>query len=310
VTASTIIDNALIAGIWTAHRLGAVRAVERCGRGSINPCFIVNDAAVIRFNTFTVKGAARFRNEARAYAALHGSGIPVPEVITVDLTRSIAPYDFIVTSRLPGVPVIDTWADLSAVERERVATEAGAYLAMMHAQTFDRFGALGSGDDRGFDRWYDYVADYLDRYTTLAHDLGAIRDNDRKRMQTTLARYRPLLDTVTRGALVHSDYHWENILQADGTITGVIDFEWALAGDPAWDFIAQDTWEEMCPGSRESVYAGYTRHRPLASEHATRVALYQLLLHVETIVDEARKKNMPGVATARDAMYATLAAVE
>ena len=128
-------------------------------------------------------------------------------------------------------------------------------------------------------------------------------------MQTALTRYRPLLETVTHGALVHSDYHRENILQAGGHVTGIIDFEWALAGDPAWDFIAEEKWEEMCPGSKEHVYAGYSHRRALAPDHATRVAIYQLLLHVETVVDETRKENASGVAAARDAMYATLTAL-
>src|SRR3954451_20595603 len=110
------IDGPLVERIWAARGLGAVRTVTRCGRGSINPCFIVNDAVVIRFNTVIIKGATRFRNEERAYMALRGNGVPVPEVIAVDLSRSIAPYDFIVTSKVPGAPVIDTWADLSAAE--------------------------------------------------------------------------------------------------------------------------------------------------------------------------------------------------
>jgi aminoglycoside phosphotransferase (APT) family kinase protein len=310
VTSAARIDQSLITRIWSAYSLGVVGAVVRCGRGGINPCFIVNDVAVIRFNTFTVKGAARFRNEERAYTALRGSGVPVPAVIVVDLARDIAPYDFIITSKVPGVPVIEAWDDLSTAERERVAAAAGAYLALMHEQTFSRFGALGSGEDRGFDRWYDYVADYLDRYATLACDLGTIGQEDRVRMLAAVVRHRPLLDAVTHGVLLHSDYHWENILQDRGHVTGVIDFEWALAGDPAWDFIVQDTWEAMCPGSRAPVYAGYTRRRPLAPGHALRVAIYQLLLHVETVVDEARKENAPGVAAGRAALFATLASLE
>jgi aminoglycoside phosphotransferase (APT) family kinase protein len=302
-------DEGLIAPVWAAHDLGPVTTIERCVRGGINPCFIVNDAAVIRFNTFTIKGAARFRNEARAYETLRGSGVPVPAVVALDLSRSIAPYDFIITSRMPGGPVIDAWETLSLEERARVASEAGAYLAMLHMQTFDRFGALGSGEDRGFGRWYDYVADYLDRYATLARDLNAIGPEERTRLLAALARHQSLLDTVTRGSLVHSDYHWENILQEDGHVSGVIDFEWALAGDPAWDFIVRDKWEEMCPGSRAHVYAGYARQRPLTPDHARRVALYQLLMHVETVVDEARKEDALGVANARNAMYATLSAL-
>jgi aminoglycoside phosphotransferase (APT) family kinase protein len=309
------ITHSFIEHIWASHCLGHVATIARCDRGGINPCFIVNDTAVIRFNTFTIKGAARFRNERRAYEALRGSGVPVPEVIALDLSRGIAPYDFIITSRMPGGPVIDAWAHLSRAARARVAFAAGEYLATIHTRTFGGFGALGSqrgggGASAGFSRWYDYVADYLDRYATLARDLNAIGPDERTRMLAALVRHRSLLDLVTRGSLLHSDYHWENILQEHGHVTGVIDFEWALAGDPAWDFIVQDTWEQMCPGSRAHVYGGYTRHRPLAPDHARRVALYQLLLHVETVVDEARKGDAAGISAARDAMYATLSALE
>jgi aminoglycoside phosphotransferase (APT) family kinase protein len=309
-TITDSINNEMIARIWAAHGLGAARAVVRCGRGGINPCFTVDDVAVIRFNTFTVKGAARFRNEECAYTALRGREVPVPEVIALDLSRTVAPYDFIIVSKLPGLPVVDAWADLSVAAREHVATAAGEYLATIHAQTFARFGALGSGEDRGFARWYDYVADYLDRYASFARELGVVSNNDCARLMAAIARHRPLLETVTHAALVHSDYHWENVLQQHGRVTGVIDFEWALAGDPAWDFIVQEKWEAVCPGSMRHVYSGYTHRRALPPDHARRVAIYQLLLHVETAVDEARRANVPGVAAARDAMFATLGELE
>jgi hypothetical protein len=45
-------------------------------------------------------------------------------------------------------------------------------------------------------------------------------------------------------------------------------------------------------------------------DHARRVALYQLLLHVETVVDEARKENIPGIVESRDALYAILERIE
>jgi hypothetical protein len=76
--------------IWRAAGLGAVHSATQPLRGAINPCFIVNDACVIRFDT-GFKTAGRFRSEAAAYHCLAGSGVPVPEVVVLDSSRRIVP---------------------------------------------------------------------------------------------------------------------------------------------------------------------------------------------------------------------------
>ena len=307
-------DGALQA-IWDAAGLGTVQSAIPPARGAINPCFIVNDAHVIRFDT-GFKGIGRFQNEAVAYGRLAASGVPVPEVVVLDYSQRVVPHGYLITSKLPGTPIMDSWAALSVEARQGVARQAGRYLAVIHGHSFGGFfgalrlspegAALGAGGlsdgtveppvsgaprSPGFTSWFAFVEDYFRRYAAQAIDLHAIPPETISRIQTVLETYRPQLDRITQSALIHSDYQFENILQQDGVVTGVIDFEWAYAGDPSSDFHIQEKWEEMCPGSVEPFLEGYTCERPLDGEHATRRVIYALLLYLETVVDYANQQD-------------------
>jgi aminoglycoside phosphotransferase (APT) family kinase protein len=304
------LDEHVLPAIWQAARLGRVEQVIRTARGSVNLCLIVNDAYVIRFDLGS-KDPHRFESEAIAYRTLAGSDVPVPRVVRLDLSQTLAPYDYLITTRLPGATVIDTWAALPPAQQRAVAQQAGRYLALIHAHTFPRFGKLRNLDNAGgFDHWYGYVGDYFRRYAEQALALHIITPQVVTRIEAVIERLRPLLDCVTRPALLHSDYQWENILQQDGVITGIIDFEWAYAGDPSADLHIQQRWEQMCPGSVEPLLAGYTALRSFDAEHDTRQQLYALLLHLESLVDAARENNQPWFVVTEELLTAALVALE
>jgi len=290
------LDDSALQAIWDAAGLGTVQSAIPPARGAINPCFIVNDAHVIRFDT-GFKGIGRFQNEAVAYHRLAASGVPVPRVVALDYSQCVVPYGYLITTKLPGTPLIDSWPVLSETAQQSVACQAGRYLAVIHGHSFGGFfGALrhspeGASPSPGFATWAAFVEDYFRRYAAQAVDLHAISPGTVSRIKTVLETYRPLLDRITQSALIHSDYQFENILQQDGVVTGVIDFEWAYAGDPSSDFHIQEKWEEMCPGSVEPFLEGYTRERPLDGEHATRRVIYALLLYLETVVDYANQQD-------------------
>jgi aminoglycoside phosphotransferase (APT) family kinase protein len=284
------IINEQLQRTWETHGLGSIRTITRPARGSINYCLVVNDAYVIRFD-ISGKIVSRFQSEALAYHYLRDSGVPVPQVVALDQSRELLPYEYLISTRLEGTPVIDSWSGLSVQERERIAYEAGRYLAVIHSHRFDRFGKLRDLASGGFACWHDYSADYFHRYARQALDLGNIDTSLRDRMQAILERYRPLWDAVTKGSLVHSDYHFENILQHNGAVSGIIDFEWAYSGDPTIDLVAEDLWEQMCPGSKPFVYAGYTGLRQLDPNHDLKMALYKLYTYLEFLVDSKRRAD-------------------
>lgn len=278
----TLLTQDTLNTIWGANKLGHIHTTTQPSRGVVNPCWMVNDSQVIRFDVRAGE-VSRFESEAIAYARLAESTVPVPDVVALDVSKQIVSYDYLITSKLPGTPVIDSWANLTDTQKRTVAQEAGIHLATIHSIPFDHIGKLREKDNSRFESWFAYIADYARRYLDLALDRNALTGEVVARINAVLANLRPLLEEVTQGVLVHSDYHFENILQQDGHITGVIDFEWAYSGDPSSDFAAQFRWEEMCPGSSEPFVAGYTSQRPLDPNHDTRRHMYTLLLHVETV---------------------------
>jgi aminoglycoside phosphotransferase (APT) family kinase protein len=306
--ASTFPSRSLLQQIWSLHRLGDVYDVKFADAGGFKNTVVVNGSHVVRFNINPDKAAAGFRNEELAYSRLRRTGVPVPEAIVVDLSQRLVPYAFLISTKLEGQPVSAAWPSLPPNEREQTAYLAGWHLAHIHAEAFSSFGSLHSLSEAGFQRWYDYLAQYLEHYSQRALALELIAPEDQARLRAGLARQRPLLDGVQQAVLVHNDFQFENLLQAGGVITGIVDFEWALAGDPSWDFVAEDLWEETCPGSRQFVYEGYSRSQPLPPEHGQRLRIYKLMIHLKALC-EAGRDEVQAVA-ARDRFFSALHGLE
>ena len=99
-------------------------------------------------------------------------------------------------------------------------------------------------------------------------------------------------------ALVHCDFHYENILHVDGKLSGLLDFEWALAGDPAYDFMIGDVRERMVPSSEATLAAGYQSMRSFRPNHRQCVHWYRLFLQLEEAVTYQRTGDSQSAATA------------
>ncbi|MGM0556841.1 MAG: aminoglycoside phosphotransferase family protein [Myxococcota bacterium] len=82
---------------------------------------------------------------------------------------------------------------------------------------------------------------------------------------------RPSLGQPRR--LIHRDLRPHNIvLDAEGALAGVVDFEHAAAADPAWDFAKLQWWcFDRIPWLLAPFTEGYTRVRPLPAYSKRRV---------------------------------------
>jgi aminoglycoside phosphotransferase (APT) family kinase protein len=298
-----------IRGIWAAHGLDPVRSIVPTPSGLRNESYIVNDALVIRFNTQDPQ-FAKFSNERAAYDLLAHSTLRVPTVVTLDESRKLVPYDYIITTRLPGANVAESRATLTPAEQEALAWEAGVSLAQLHAFPFERFGKLRDPAHPPFPTWPAFFRDYVQRYMDPARQYGLVDAGTLARLRAVLGRTHDLLARVERGVLVHSDFHYENLLQEGGRLTGILDFEWALAGDPTVDFMAAPTRERQLPGSEAVFLAGYRSLRRLDADHDRRLAVYQLFLALETAVTDHRQGNPAGVQPAFAEMVQRLEQIE
>jgi aminoglycoside phosphotransferase (APT) family kinase protein len=278
--------------IFTEHGLGKIEQVVQPAQGNINLCLLVNDAYVLRFDVLDWGGANRYAGEKWAYDLLGKSDVPVSKVIALDTSKHLAPYDYLILTKMPGQPISTSTADLPLETRYAIGYSAGQHLASIHSQTFDQFGLLyhilaGTPNPN----WSAYVADHYRYYRGQVQALGIVSDALLERIDAVLVRMQPLFAEVKQGVFIHGDYHFLNLLQQDGKMSAVLDFDWASSGDPSWDFRVDHDIESEVSGSREAFYAGYTSRRALPDGHWERVAFYRVGLYLDFLEAAAQDED-------------------
>jgi aminoglycoside phosphotransferase (APT) family kinase protein len=277
------VTQEILQRIWDANGLGKVESIQPAKRGMNNLATVVNDSHVIRFDALDLEGVCRYKGEKYAYECLRNANIPCPEVVALDLSKSLIPYHYIILTKIDGTPLIDDWPNFSEAQKVEVGRAAGRYLALMHNITIENFGSLRRLETEPLPHWYDHLEQFFERYAQYLLAQKVIDAPIYARMRACLEGMRPVVDMESGGRLVHSDYQFENLLHRDGVITGIIDFEWSLSGDPTWDFKLDEQWDDDCLGSTAAIYEGYTSLRPLAPDHRTRVWLYKMLFHMDSV---------------------------
>jgi aminoglycoside phosphotransferase (APT) family kinase protein len=216
----------------------------------------------------------------------------VPDVVAQDASKTLAPYDYIILTKMPGKMVYASRDEVTPEQVHDIAYAAGMHLAAMHEHSFDGFGLLfnlAAGVSKA--AWADYVAYFYADYAGQVRATGLLDEAILARIEAVQKRMSPLFAAVTRGHFVHGDYHYANLLQENGQLSGVLDFEWAMSGDPAWDFRIDDQLELALLGSKAAFYAGYTARRALDGHHAERVAFYKLGLYLDYLTFEDESEH-------------------
>lgn len=179
---------------------------------------------------------AVIRRENSALRALHPLGVPVPEpLLFLERTTPFGQEGWLVTRRLPGTTLqqaLSTEAD--PARRVSLLTDLGAALARMHATLPPR--NFGSHD-------------WLENALTFANTLNSTA-NAARFEQLRNGRPAPVAPT-----LMHGDLFLDNVMTADGRVTGFIDWSFADVGDPRYD-VAVAT-HELAPSDLEAFAEGY-----------------------------------------------------
>ncbi|MEV4179105.1 phosphotransferase [Nonomuraea sp. NPDC049709] len=169
--------------------------------------------------------------------------VPVPQRLGEPSARF--PHPWIVTTWVPGEP-----ADRAPVTRGAEAADAlAAFLTALHQPAPEEVDTVGQGRGgplAGSSKW---VAEQL----ASATELGLIPDPDAVRAVWDDAAAAP--GWAGPALWLHGDLHPANVLTADGTICGVIDFGALFAGDPACDLSA--AWTLLPDGTADRFYAAY-----------------------------------------------------
>jgi len=270
---------AALPGLLRAHGLDSAAKIVQDDEGGVNPCFFIGEDIVVRFNARDPE-LPKFRREVVSFALARGAALPVPDVIAHDTTRRHAPYEALIVRRLPGSSLERAWPDLDLGMQERAARDVGELMARLHGLHPEGFGELAIDAAARPRSWLVHCRSVMDGRLADALREGVLDENDARRARRILVDREAELRGVERASLVHGDLHFGNILQVEGRVTGVVDFEWSSAGDPDMDLVTTGVVGEICPGSLAPLLAAYRVLRPANSDIERRLDVYRTLHNV------------------------------
>ncbi len=218
--------------------------------------------------------------EAWALGAAGCVGVPTPAVLVADTSLCHLDRPYLLLRWLPGVPAFR--APLAPGGRADVLAQLGQHLARLHGLALDGFGPLrgGAGANAGAaSSWWGYIrAEGIRRLARLPGTALPLPLARRiARHFDAAAAWR----APGRAVLVHGDFQLKNVLVRGAHVTGILDFENLLAGDPLLDFAPLRYWSRDPARTMAALQRGYGRS-PLADPDAgRRLALYELLLALE-----------------------------
>ena len=215
---------------------------------------------------------------------------PVPHILAFDDTHAIIDRDFLLMERLPGGPL----SDAPGVDAAKVLRQVGECLAQVHRLTAKEYGYLG--EHQPMPPQPDWGAAFEVMWGKLIDDIAATGHydpDDCRRMLARLERHRSCFDHSPPAALLHMDVWGQNILVDDaGTLTGLVDWDRALWGDPEIEFAVLD----YCGISQPAFWQGYGGPRDMSPEARIRQVFYLLYELQKYIVIRHGRSRDPAAA--------------
>ena len=273
------------------HGLGMLRSAQRLAGGTSNTMLRLNDELVLRLNTRD-PDHPRLRWEALIFRRLQReAGMAGPEVLALDTSRDLVPYDALFLSWADGVAADTVWPALAEDERKSLTEELGRRIGAIHSLRWPAYGERGLGVEGALSsRWTDVMFHKTRRAYGRAVALNVFAPRTLDSIVTTLNDGEAVFDAASSPALVHSDLCLANIVlrQAEGTwiVAAVVDWEEALLADAAWEFAdlgSRRHGDPPYPLPGAFLY-GYRERHPVAGDLQVRRRLYRLLHFFELAV--------------------------
>ncbi len=216
----------------------------------------------------------RMRKERQVYELLGGTGAAAPAVVRADDSRRDLPQAYLIMTKVAGRPLSQVSAGLDRETVERLYREMGRLLRTVHSVPVPAFGPLDGVPEPTNDA---YVGGQFELKAAHFAEFGG----DPALHAALVARLRAdrhLLARRTTPVLLHHDFHERNVMVAERAgrweLTGLIDVENALGGDPLMDLARTDYFAVRDdPLRRRALYEGYG---DLPGDLAERLAFYRL----------------------------------
>jgi hygromycin-B 4-O-kinase len=266
--------EAVLRELW-----GDVSGFSRLAEGLASQAFSFRhdaDEYVVRIN----RSIAGFEKDAYVSRKFASPALPIPEVVSIG--RFDEGHAFCISRRAPGVRV----HDLDARGPSRMVDPCLRIMERIAASDLSGtagFGAFDAGGTGPCSSWKDFLTGIAEpgrfdwERAGRGVDMGVVMRM--LRLVERLAGHCP-----EERSLVHGDFGSYNLLTDGGRITGVIDWDRALFGDPLYEVANLFFWREAC---MERVIRCVERPLPDVARWRERLFCYQIRIGLQEIYESA-----------------------
>ena len=221
--------------------------------------------------------------------------VPVPRVLFSDFSRKAADRDYLVMEKLRGRALSEMGHRLTSAQTANALRRVGECLQQTHTLEGTAYGYVGPHKpmepcprwDEAFEKMWALIIDDI-------IGCGAYPASWREPLGGLASRHRGLFDYQGPPVLLHMDVWSQNVLvDEDGNLTGLLDWDRALYGDPEIEFSVLD----YCGISRPAFWKGYGTPPQKTRHFLFRQTFYLLYEHQKYIViNRLRRKDFQRAA--------------
>lgn len=211
--------------------------------------------------------------------------VPVPEVLAYDTSRRLIDNDYYLMSFIPGVGLHKLRKELSMEEQHAIDFRVGQYLRQINAISGDYFGYFAQPEFH-FSTWQAAFSSMIEQVLQDGRAAGVELPIEYDALSARLHPFYPALDEVTQPVLVHWDLWDGNIFidPATKTITGILDCERALWGDP----LMEQNFDAF--GTNAALMEGYGLDLLATTAARTRRSLYNIYLWLIMVIESTYRQ--------------------
>lgn len=276
-----------------------VRCADELKDGSFNTAFLVtlDDSVQVVLKIAPPPDVRVMRQEQGLMAvetwaiklAKQKTEIPLPAVLYESAGDNPFGSPCFFMEKVEGVALSKSAFRMKKAQKAAAQRQVGGIMRQLHDVTGPYF---GYPYDR-HKKWSDAMLAIINNLAQDALDVKAALAVHPRHIAGLFERYRTELDKVERPAFLHRDLWSGNVLldRQAGQVTGMVDWERAMYGDPLLDFVFAMVEGLPMTGNRLDFYAGYGRAATFCPEETTRLQLYCLYFYMIMFTERYYRKN-------------------
>ncbi len=221
---------------------------------------------------------------------LEKTSVPVARILAFDNSHDVIDHDFLLMERLPGNPLSASFFP----DEKKALRQVGESLVQAHQLSSEKYGYLG--EHAPMTPQPSWNEAFLLMWRKLIEDVAAVgyyTSEEGDWLLSLLDEHLSLFDRKVSSGLLHMDVWGQNILVDNtGKLTGLVDWDRALWGDPEIEFAVLD----YCGISRPAFWEGYGQKRDQSNAAQIRQLFYLLYEIQKYIVIRHGRNHRPAEA--------------